>query len=388
MHIAFVTHAYPRWTGDVAGNFVHLLAGALRALGHRITVLAPADRGEGGMAELDGITVHRVRYANARRETLAYVGTMVEAMATVGGRVTALRLIGAFARELRALRRRDRPDVVHAHWWIPGGVAAWLAGKSARPLVVTMHGTDVRLLDRGGPFRLAARAVLDKAAAMSTVSTALADRVASATGTDRNAIVVQPMPVALDGFQRQSTGGDGILTVGRLTSQKRVALIVNAVARLHGIGRSVRLTVIGDGPERPRLERRARESGIGDLVRFVGEVPPPELGTVMGNPDVFAFTARDEGLGLAVAEAFFLGIPVVVMQGGGGVIDLMPEGAGGRVAPDGDVAEFAAAMGALLDDPDARVRAAEHGRHLRTRFAPAGVARRYERMYLDAVAGA
>ncbi len=388
MHITFVTHSYPRWTDDVAGNFVHLLARAVRDRGHRITVLAPADQGAGGAAELDGIAVRRVRYAAPDRETLAYTGTMVEAMGSAGGRVAALRLLGALARELRALRQNDPPDVVHAHWWIPGGVAAWLAGRSVAPLIVTMHGTDVRLLRRGGPMRVAARAVLRRAAGMSAVSTSLAEQVAAATGTDRDAIIVQAMPVALHRFQRLSSGGDGVLTVGRLTAQKRMSLVVDAVAHLHGLGRRVPLTIIGDGPERPQLEVRARERGIADFVRFLGEVRPDALGAAMGDPDVFAFAACDEGLGLAAAEAFFLGVPVVVMRGGGGVLDLMPEGAGGKVVPDGNVPEFADAIGALADDPSARAHAAEHGHRLRARLAPEVVAQRYEQMYFDAVGGA
>ena len=388
MHIAFVTHAYPRWPDDVAGNFIHLLARAVRALGHRVTVLAPADRGRGGTADLDGIAVRRVRYATPGRETLAYSGAMVEAMGTWGGKTAAVRLIGALAGELRALHRSDPPDVVHAHWWVPGGVAARAAGRAAAPLVVTLHGTDVRLLSRGGLLRVAARIVLRRAAAISTVSTTLAQHVAVATAVDRSSIVVQPMPVALERFHRLSDGGDGILTVGRLTPQKRIDLVVDAVAHLHRLGRRLPLTVIGDGPERRRLESLARDRGVRDAVRFLGEVSPKALAEAMGNPDVFAFAGHHEGLGLAVAEAFFHGVPVVVMRGGGGVLELMPEGAGGIVVPDGNVAEFAAAIVALADDPDARARAAEHGRGLRARFASELVARRYERIYADAAGNA
>jgi glycosyltransferase involved in cell wall biosynthesis len=387
VHVAFVTHAYPRWSGDVAGNFLHRLATALLARGHRVTVVAPADRGGGEAAELDGVAVRRVRYAAAERETLAYAGTMVEATRTLSGRASAARLVAALGRELRTLRRRDPPDVIHAHWWIPGGLAATLAGSAGRPLVVTMHGTDVRLLERSALLRTAARLVLRSAAAVSAVSSALAERAAVRAGIAREAIAVRPMPVDVARFQRRTRGGDGVLTVGRLSQQKRVHLVVDAVADLARRGRPVSLTVIGDGVERAELEARAAAAGCADTVRFVGAVPPPALPEAMGNPDVFAFAGLDEGLGLAVAEAYFLGVPVIAMAGGGGVVELLAPDRAGRLVPDGDVAAFATAVREVIDDPLARPAAAAHGDLLRQRLAPDTIAQEYEILYRTAREG-
>lgn len=385
MHVSFVTHAYPRWPRDVAGNFIHRLATALVARGHRITVVAPADRGAGEVAQLDGVTVRRVRYATASRETLAYAGTMVESARTLRGRIVAARLVAALRRELRLLRRADAPDVVHAHWWIPGGLAAVSAGSAGRPLVVTMHGTDVRVLERSALLRRTANLVLRRAAVRSAVSSVLAERAALRAGIARDSIVVQPMPAEVERFTRRSRGGDGVVTVGRLAPQKRTHLIVDAVAELARRGRPVPLTVIGDGAERQALESRAREAGLGTGVRFAGAVPPDGLADAMGNPDVFAFAGIDEGLGLAVAEAYFLGIPVVALEGGGGVADLVARGRGGRLVPDGDVVAFADALAAEIDDPGAREAAAAHGDRLRLTFAPDTVAQRYEALYHTAL---
>jgi glycosyltransferase involved in cell wall biosynthesis len=385
VHVAFVTHAYPRWPRDVAGNFLHRLATALVARGHRVSVIAPADRGAGGVAELDRVTVRRVRYAGAARETLAYAGTMVEAMQTLTGRATAVRLVVALARALRELRRTDPPDVVHAHWWIPGGIAALLAGAAGRPLVVTLHGTDVRLLQRNAVLRRGARLVLGKAAVVSAVSSDLADRTAELAGVPRDRVVVQPMPAAVEGFARRTGGGDGVLTVGRLSPQKRTHLIVDAVAALADRGRAVPLTVIGDGAERSALEARTRAAGCEELVRFLGAVSPDDLPDVMGNPDVFAFAGLDEGLGLAVAEAYFLGIPVVAMRGGGGVVDLLGPDPAGRIVPDGDISAFADALRSVIDDPATREAAAAHGDQLRRTLGPDAVARHFETLYRNAM---
>jgi glycosyltransferase involved in cell wall biosynthesis len=296
-----------------------------------------------------------------------------------------VQLLVALARALRALRRRDPPDVVHAHWWIPGGLAAALAGAAGRPLVVTLHGTDVRLLQRRALLRRGARLVLRRAAAVSAVSSPLADRAASQVGISRGRIVVQPMPAAVERLARRTDGGDGVLTVGRLSPQKRTHLIVDAVAALAHSGKAVPLTVIGDGTERRALQARARAAGCEEMVRFVGAVPPEDLPDAMGNPDVFAFAGLEEGLGLAVAEAYFHGIPVVAMAGGGGVVDLLGPDPAGRIVPDGDVSAFADALRSAIDDPAAREAAAAHGERLRHTLAPGAVARHFEILYRDAV---
>ena len=85
MRVVFLTHNYPRFAGDVSGAFLATLARALVRRGVEVRVVAPSDEGKGGAEELDGVTVRRVRYASAARETLAYRGTMQSALRGPGG---------------------------------------------------------------------------------------------------------------------------------------------------------------------------------------------------------------------------------------------------------------------------------------------------------------
>jgi glycosyltransferase involved in cell wall biosynthesis len=382
LNVVCVTHAYPRWEGDVAGAFIERLVLALAARGHALRVIAPADQGRGGIETRHHIPVTRVRYAPARWETLAYRGTMVEAARSPGGLAAAASLIARQALAIGRLCRDEAIDVVHAHWWVPGAMSAWLA---RRRYVVTLHGTDVALLERSAPARLVARQVLRGAAVVTAVSSYVAERAARATGLDAARVVIQPMPVDIGAFTRRSRGGGGAVTVGRLTAQKRVDLVLEAVARLRADGRALPLTIIGDGPERANLERRALELGLGGETRFVGAVPPAAVPAAVGDADVLAFPAVGEGLGLAAAEALMLGIPVVAAIDGGGVTDVVPaDGAGRLVAPQ-DVAEFASALDQLARDPEARRHAADAGAALRRRIEPAAVAERFEAVYRQAL---
>ena len=125
--------------------------------------------------------------------------------------------------------------------------------------------------------------------------------------------------------------------------------------------------------------------GLGRAVCFGGRYDsllrqcgaPRDVPALLAGARVFAFPAVREGLGLAVAEALMLGIPVVAAHDGGGVSDIVPAAGGGRlVAP--DAAGFANAIRDLLDDPEARARAAEAGAVVRDRLSPEAVARVFE----------
>ena len=383
MNVIFVTHAYPRSEGDVAGVFIERLAVALHDRNHLVQVVAPSDRGRGGSHPKRGIDVSRVRYAPKRLEVLAYTGTMVEGARTPLGALAAANLMRAQAREIRRLGRTGAVDIVHAHWWVPAGVSAWMAQRGGRkPYVVTLHGTDVRILERSRVGRFLARRVLMKAAAVTAVSSYLAERIATVVGMDEAKIVVQPMPVQVADFGgRPSQGGGGVAVVGRLTSQKNLGVVLEAVARLKRDGRTVLLKLIGDGPERHALQRRVEELNLVDQVRFEGSVEPERVPAAVGDADVTVFAATGEGYGLAAAESFMLGVPVVALESGGGVRDVVPPNGPGRLVPAGDADALAKARAEFLNHNESRQLAAELGQSLKKRLSPAAVAAVFESVY-------
>ena len=388
MRILAVTHDYPRHEGDLAGAFIERLLVALVARGHAVAVVTPSDGGDGGRVERRGVTIDRVRYAPARWETLAHRGTMASAVRSPAGLAALASLIAAQARAVRAASRAAPVDVVHAHWWIPGGISAWLAHRrGGPPYVVTLHGTDAAILARSAPARAVARRVLGRAAAVTAVSSFVAERAAQAAGLDPRAVVVQPMPIEAGRLSRTSAGGGGVVTVGRLSEQKRVPLILDALASLKRRGRRLSLGIVGEGPARTAIAERAAALGIAEQVRFAGAVEPARVQDAVGDADVFAFAAVGEGYGLAAAEALALGVPVVAMRGGGGVTDVVPPTGPGRVVPDGDVEAFADALDELARSPDARRQAAELGGKLKRQLAPESVAERFEAVYASAVRG-
>lgn len=381
MRIIFLTHNFPRWPGDVSGAFLASLGSALVERGHQVRVIAPADEGNTGPTEFDGVSVRRVRYATAERETLAYRGTMTAAVKTVRGFRTFVGLLKA----LRAAAREEmaQADVLHVHWWVPGGLAA----PPESCYVLTIHGTDAALLNQSVVARALARPVIHRAKVVTTVSTALAGIIKRRGGRDVLPHKIQPMPAAISTLHPAREPGTGLVVVARLTSQKRVELALEAAGVLRDIGRALPLLIVGDGPEREHLERRCRTLALEEFVSFAGSVPPEEIGGLLSGRAVMLFPARDEGFGLVAAEAFMAGVSVVACSDGGGVLDVVPDRGGGRiVAPDPEALAQAALE--LIDRPKRLAEATELGEEWRRRLMPSVVAAQCEEWYDEAIRAA
>ncbi|NQU76728.1 MAG: glycosyltransferase, partial [Planctomycetes bacterium] len=161
--------------------------------------------------------------------------------------------------------------------------------------------------------------------------------------------------------------------------------VLEAIAILKQQGKTVSLKVVGDGPDRQSLEYRANHLGIADLAQFVGAVPPENIPDTIGDADVFAFPALNEGLGLAAAEAFMLGVPVVAARQGGGITDIVPPDRAGRLVDATDARQMARAIEDILENPESRRLASERGETLKKRLNPAAVAAVFEDVYLQAL---
>ncbi len=326
MRVVWITHNYPRYAGDVAGAFLHPLAVSLRERGVDVRVVAPSDAGQGGDDALDGVPVRRVRYGTATDERLAYTGAMTDALRSPRAAFAFNRLRAALrAGAEQELEGAGAGALVHAHWWVPAGLAA----PVGVPMVLTCHGTDVRLLEQVPFLRLLARPTFRRARVVTTVSQALATIVRRQTGVVVADDEVQPMPVAA-GDRPWSDGSGDVVVIGRLTKQKRVHLAIEAVAAARRSGTTWRLTIVGDGPERLTLERRAAQLGITDAVHFVGALAPNDIPVVFATAACCLMPAKGEGFGLAAAEALMQGVPVIACLDGGGLCDLVPPTGAGR----------------------------------------------------------
>ncbi len=139
-----------------------------------------------------------------------------------------------------------------------------------------------------------------------------------------------------------------LLAVGRLHWQKDFATLLEAMARLRA-RRRVRLAILGEGPERPRLERRCRRLGLAEEVRMPGFTPNPY--GWMARASVFVLPSRSEGFGHVLVEALACGCPIVATDCPGAPAEILEGGRYGNLVPVGDAEALARAIEAALDQP-------------------------------------
>ena len=390
MKVLFLTHSFPRYEDDVAGNFLLRLASALGREGVDVRVVAPATAGVADSARLNGTGVKRFHYAPRRYETLAYVGNMAEQVRdSWSARLTMLGFLGAEFRSAVRARREMQPDVVHAHWWFPSGlVGTWLAKLSHTPLVTTLHGSDVRIARSVAVSRPAFRHVLQNSAAITAVSRWLAHEAQALVSSP--AATVAPMPVATELFNGGVQGMDArkpnaLLFVGRLTKQKGVDLLLQALATLP---REISLDVVGDGDERQPLEQLAASLRLDERVRFHGTRGQRELAGYYRSAAALVVPSTDEGLGLVAVEAMMCETPVVAFESGG-IPDVVQHERTGLLVSQRSADALADAIARLLQRDDRGAALGAAGRlHALSTFAPESVARRYLEIYRTAIAGA
>jgi glycosyltransferase involved in cell wall biosynthesis len=324
--------------------------------------------------------VHRFRYAPDRYETLAYTGTMgAQVRDTMSGKVAMLSYLVAAYRAARALTRREHFDLVHAHWWFPGGLVASALTRTTRlPFVTTLHGSDLRLATTFPFGRGLFARVAREGRAMTAVSTWLA-RGAEELAPGRS-VAVAPMPVLTDLFHPGgSRESDLMLFVGKLTEQKGLARLLRAMTHMR---RRARLAVVGAGRvDDAPVRALADELSLTDRIEWLPLLTQQELAVQYRRAAVHVVPALDEGLGLTAVESLLSETPVIGFRSGG-LPDIVPDGVAGRLVAPGDERALADALDAALADPSALRSMGVAGRaHAEERFGAAAASERYAALY-------
>jgi glycosyltransferase involved in cell wall biosynthesis len=191
---------------------------------------------------------------------------------------------------------------------------------------------------------------------------------------------VPALPPATSADQRHS---DEFLAVGRLSHVKGFDLLLRAFADSGLKVTGVRLTILGEGPERASLESLARELGIAEAVSLPGIVQDPERW--MAQCALFVLPSRYEGFPNALLEAMAMGCAVVAADCPSGPRELVIEGENGLLVPTENVEALAGALKKLMGDAALRRRLGDQAVSVRQRFAREAIIGRWETLILDCI---
>jgi glycosyltransferase involved in cell wall biosynthesis len=197
-------------------------------------------------------------------------------------------------------------------------------------------------------------------------------------------VAYDSLPDREDARRELDLGGKIILTVARLTPWKGVDRLIALLPRLRERLQDANLVVVGDGPERAKLERLARQTGMTHAVHFAGQVPQDRVALYLRAADVFVLYSGYEGLPHIVLEAMLVGTPVVA-SAKGGIPEVVEDGVTGRLVSWGDDAQLGDALLKALSDPVEVASWAERARERTERdFSWAGLVERTANLLWEA----
>jgi N-acetyl-alpha-D-glucosaminyl L-malate synthase BshA len=266
-------------------------------------------------------------------------------------------------------------DLFHVHYAVPHATSALLAkqmleGIQELKIVTTLHGTDITLVGQDPSYRAVVKYSIERSDGLTAVSEYLKRETIAAFGCAGCDVRVISNFVDTTTFARKPGGhyrnaladpGERIMMhMSNFRPVKRVEDVVRVAARVME-RLPARLVLVGDGPDRPLAEERARSLGIGDRVVFLGK--QESVAELLSSADLLLLLSESESFGLSALEAMACEVPVLGTRCGG-LEELIVDGVSGRLLPVGAIDALANAAVEILSDRD---RQSEMGRAGRAR---------------------
>lgn len=361
MHICYASLDYPTPSGNGGGvgKYVQKIGQTLVQQGHRVTVVAQAQRGEPLFFEDQGVRVFRVPHGNLHWYLYQIPG--------IGGLVTLpireLEYSFHIYRQVKALHAQTPFDLIEG---IETGTF-WIAlGLKNVPLIIRLHGDhysfhkytpDLSLSPGLRLARVLQRMAIRQAKLLTSPSQAHADEVAGELNFRHPAIQVIPPVTALPSLTngkvaRKNGATPTVLFVGRLEKRKGVPLVLEAAQHVRQKIPNVKLVFAGAyHPTLPveELNQLISQYSLEECVNFVGSISWPELSNWYQSATLCVLPSYYETFGLAALEPMAFGVPVVAARAGA-LAEVVEHGVTGLLVPPGDAKALASAIFTILQD--------------------------------------
>ncbi len=371
MKILVLTHEFPP-VGGGGGRVALDLSQGLAARGHDVKILTAAMGGLNAIEQIGGFELRRIGF-NRRFAFRALLPEMF--------------LFNLFCVwESLRLIKKWRPDVIHAHFAVPAGLAAWMLSQlTGIPYVLTAHLGDVP----GGvpektehifrwilPFtqpiwRAAARVV-----AVSQFTKQIAEKSYAGVRVEviHNGVDLSALPAR----QAEASHPPTIIFAGRFMEQKNPAHLVRALAELKDL--SWQCVMLGDGPLLNEVQDLIKENNLQTRFKLLGWVSPDVVLAWFAKAQILCLPSRSEGLPIVGVQAMGMGMALVLSEAGGNV-ELVKQGENGFLFTAGDIAALADCLRILLSSPERLKLAQEKSLALAKAFDLNVIVAQYEMLF-------
>jgi len=310
--ILFLTNAYPDFESSYRGIFIKKMASLLQEEGYQISVVTPKIyRGSLYFEEQDGIKVYRFPFF--ARDKLLIEHKQIPYL-----RMVLYFITGSLLTTYAVLK--NRCNLIHVHWAIPTGLIGGLIKTIIKkPLIVTIHGSDLRMaIEKAGILKKLFIWVCKRADYLHCVSEVQKKEIEQ-LGITNQKILTIPMGIGeafLEVREKRKIKGEKdhitVLSNRNLHSIYNVSLLIRAIPLILKEEPELKFVIAGDGPERTKLENEAKRFNVNSSVKFLGRVPHEEMPDLWSNADIYVSTSLYDGASVSLLEAMASGaFPIV-----------------------------------------------------------------------------
>ena len=310
--VLFLTNAFPDFSSSYRGIFIQKMASLLQTEGYRISVVTPKIYdGSPYLENQNGIKVYRFPFFAGNKLLIEYKKVPYLKM-------VLYYLTGLFLTSYVLFK--NRCSLIHAHWAIPTGlIGALVGGVLRKPLVVTIHGSDLRMaMESSGLIRKLFIFVSKRAAHVNCVSKAQEEE-NQQLGIPRGKMSTFPMGVEETfleaGRNRERISGKKpftILSNRNLLPIYNVSLLIRAIPMVLKEEPATKFLIAGEGAEKESLEEEARNLRVSSSVQFLGRVPHQQMPHLLSRADLYVSTSLSDGTSVSLLEAMAVGsFPVI-----------------------------------------------------------------------------
>lgn len=416
MKIAICSDIYYPMTNGVA-VFAHNLANGLAARGHEVIVICPSFNGEKHRKK-DRKTKVTTHYLHSIRfpfypDQINEVPKNPELLGVEFPRIFYKKGIWWAAptpySEVKKILDKFQPDVIHLQTAITVALAVSLYAKRHDvPLVSTGHAYPDNITGQFKllkPIKKPADAMLRtymasflKHSEYATMPTEMAIEDLTPKNRKKFKVPVEALSNGVDLSQfhpgkpsaeickkyKIDPSRPRVLYVGRVDPEKSIGRVVSAFAKVLRSVPDAELMIVGDGTDRPYLEKLVADYGIGASVRFLGRILPPDLLDIYKTGSIFATASETETQGIVLIEAAATGLPLVAVDAGA-VRELCQDKRNGILCQPGDTEEIADAMTKLLSDAKLRKKYGEQSLEVSKMHDLSRTLSRFEEIYAEAI---